>query len=259
MNTKKIGLERFFNSKEFKQRANNILLSIGFNEKGLLVIEDFDKTSGILIAGEKHSGKTTFLNCIIASLLHQNKSEKTLQFILLDSKKNEFKKHKDLPHLVFPIIDKLCTAKEAIIWLEAEFDRRFAILEDKQKRNIWKYNKTAKNKLPTIFFIVDELADLMRLAPKVFKDRFVRILQIGKCIGIFIIATTSKMDVKNIPSLVNVNFLTKVCFKTASGRDSSKIVYYKHAKNLKKGELLHSDYFTTKEPNKIHGFHASKT
>jgi S-DNA-T family DNA segregation ATPase FtsK/SpoIIIE len=155
-----VTLRELLESPEFKERKHNMSIVLGKDVAGKVWTADLPKMPHLLIAGATGSGKTVGINTIILSLLYQNTPE-TLRFIMVDPKRVELTLYNGIPHLLTPVITDSTKTVNALRWTIGEMERRFDILSAAGKRDILSYNNSAREPLPYIVFIIDELADLL--------------------------------------------------------------------------------------------------
>lgn len=226
-------------------------IKIGKTKTGKIVEKNLDKSANILISGEKGSGKSNFLHNVIKNLTSQFKSPKELKFILVNSKKEEFEVYKKSPYLAFPIIRNYEDVMNSINWLFYENERRFNIFGEANKSNIYVYNKTAKEKLPYIVYIVDDITAFKRINKKEYESKLKGILWLGRTSGIFTIVATSSLYAKYLSGLIRVNFFERIVFKTKSAFESRNMICVNGAEKLKKPEEMFYYGLKTKTPKKL--------
>ena len=193
----------------------------------------------MLVAGATGSGKSVCLNILITSLLF-NHGPDELKFILVDPKRVEFPIYNGVPHLLAPVITKTEDTVNALKWTIREMDRRFDVLASVGARDIFAYNERAKDKLPYIVFIVDELADLMVTSGSEVEGPIVRIAQLARAVGIHLVLATQRPSVDVLTGLIKANIPTRVAFSVASSTDSRTILDQPGAeKLLGRGDMLY--------------------
>lgn len=247
-------------------------IPIGMTVNGEVVKEHLDEMPHLLIAGTTGSGKSVLLHNVLSSLSKQN-SKEALQFVLIDPKRVELTAFKKDIHLDGKIIHEYPKAEKKLLELTNEMERRYDLLETKDKRDITAYNKSLRevDRLPKIVVVVDELADLMlrskneekakkksrtktvsRLAPGVtvtqddtegkpitVEDSIIRLAQMARAIGIHLILATQRPSVDVITGLIKANFPTRIALTTASATDSKIILGQSGAEKLNgKGDML---------------------
>jgi DNA segregation ATPase FtsK/SpoIIIE, S-DNA-T family len=251
-----VGLKEILESGEFKSRKNNLTIALGKDVSGTAWCYDIARMPHLLVAGATNSGKSVCLNSIVISLLYQNNPE-DLRFIMVDPKRVELTVYDGIPHLLTPVITNVPKTINALRWCLNEMDRRFEVLQNFKKRNIQSYNATAKEKMPYIVFIVDELADLMVTAGRDIEASIIRLAQMARAVGIHLILATQRPSVDVITGLIKANMPARIAFSVASAIDSKTILDGMGAeKLLGKGDML----FQTPEiskPKRVQGAYVS--
>lgn len=233
-----VTLKELFESDAYKLRENNMMVALGKDVGGNVWFADLTKMPHMLVAGATGSGKTVCINSIILSLIYQNTPE-TLRFIFVDPKRVELTLYNGIPHLLTPVITDVKKTINALRWAIAEMERRFDVLAAARKRDIGSYNADAKEKLPYIVFVIDELADLMTTSPKEVEAGIVRLAQMARAVGIHLILATQRPSVDVITGLIKANIPGRVAFSVASLVDSRTILDISGAeKLLGRGDML---------------------
>ena len=233
-----VRLREIMEDKNFKERKNNMYLALGKDVSGKSWSFDLTKAPHLLVAGATGSGKSVCLNNFIVSLLYQNKPD-MLRMILVDPKRVEFPVYNGIPHLLTPVITDVTKTVYALRWAIGEMDRRFDELQRAKKRNIESYNERAKEKMPFIVIIIDELADLMIAAAAEIESSIIRLTQMARAVGIHMIVATQRPSVDVITGLIKANIPTRVAFSVASLMDSRTILDSSGAEKLVgKGDML---------------------
>ena len=251
-----VGLREILEDQAFKDRKNNLFVALGKDVSGTAWLYDLSRMPHLLVAGATNSGKSVCLNAIIVSLLYQNNPD-DLRFIMVDPKRVELPTYNGIPHLLTPVITDVNKTINALKWCLNEMERRYDVLNKAGKRNIQSYNQTAKEKLPYIVFIIDELADFMMTAGKDMEAAIIRLAQMSRAIGIHLILATQRPSVDVITGLIKANIPTRIAFSVASLVDSKTILDSSGAeKLLGQGDML----FMTAEfskPKRIQGAYLS--
>lgn len=251
-----VNLKSILSSEAYKNRQTNTMVSLGKDVAGKSWLADIHKMPHLLVAGATGSGKSVLLNALVVSLLYQNNPD-DLRFIMVDPKRVELTIYDGIPHLLTPVITEVSKTINALKWCLNEMDRRFQTLARVKKRDIDSYNKTAKNKMPYIVFIIDELADLMVVAAKDIETGIVRLAQMARAVGIHLVLATQRPSVNVITGTIKANMPARIAFSVASGIDSRTILDGLGAeKLLGKGDMLFSDA-TMSKPKRIQGAYVS--
>jgi len=241
-------------NKKFQKTQKNLVLPIGRTE-GEDIFLDFFENPHLVISGISSSGKSNFLLSLVASLMIKF-NHKELKLILADPKRVEFSIFQDSPYLMKPIIQTtkkaLSTAEELVI----EMDKRYELLEDKGVRNIIEYNNKVKEKMPYIFFIIDEISDFMldnkNNASKKIEEAIVSLLQKSRAIGINVFISTSRPCKKTLPGLLLANSFNRIAFRLITKSDSESILDCSGAEKLLcDGDSLFSDIDHYLKPRRI--------
>lgn len=251
-----VGLREILEDEAFKQRKNNLYIALGKDVAGTAWLYDLTKMPHLLVAGATNSGKSVCLNAIIVSLLYQNNPD-DLRFIMVDPKRVELPTYNGIPHLLTPVITEVSKTINSLKWCLNEMDRRYDLLNKSGKKNIQAYNLVAKEKLPYIVYIIDELADFMMTAGKEMEAAIIRLAQMSRAIGIHLILATQRPSVDVITGLIKANIPTRIAFSVASLVDSKTILDASGAeKLLGQGDMLFSTAELAK-PKRIQGAYLS--
>jgi S-DNA-T family DNA segregation ATPase FtsK/SpoIIIE len=218
-------------SKSWAESSAEIPIVLGKEVTGRPIVADLTKMPHLLIAGSTGSGKTVCINAVIASLLY-HAGPKDLRFIMVDPKIVEMKIYNDLPHMLIPVVTDPKRVPAALKWLIGEMERRYRQFAEVGARNISSFNeKCAKEdadthlrKLPYIACIVDELADLMMVAPADIETCIARLAQLARAAGIHLIIATQRPSVNVITGIIKANLPSRIAFKVASKVDSRTIL-----------------------------------
>lgn len=234
-----VRLKEILASSEFSGRKSILTIALGRNVAGIPMAVDLDKMPHLLIAGATGSGKSVCINSVILSLLYQN-SPNTLKLILVDPKKVELTNYAGIPHLLTPVITEVDKTVNALRWAVAEMERRFKLFSEALKRDIKTYNQQSSDPLPYIIVIIDELADLMSVAPNEVESAIVRLAQMARATGIHLILSTQRPSVNVITGLIKANITSRIAFAVASQIDSRTIIDTNGAeKLLGNGDMLY--------------------
>ena len=246
-------------SKEFKESQSAISFGVGKDIAGKTIIADIAKMPHMLIAGATGSGKSVCINTIIMSILYKAKPE-DVRLIMVDTKVVELSVYNGIPHLLLPVVTDPKKAAGALNWAVNEMTDRYKKFAAMQVRNIKGYNDVVvkKNKegtdppmekLPQIVIIIDELADLMMVAPGEVEDAICRLAQLARAAGIHMVIATQRPSVNVVTGLIKANIPSKIAFAVSSGIDSRVIIDMNGAeKLLGKGDML---YFPSNLPKPL--------
>ena len=245
-------LRTLIESKEFKTNEGKISFAVGKDIAGRIVISDIAKMPHLLIAGATGSGKSVCINTMIISLLYKYKPE-DLRIIMIDPKVVELSVYNGIPHLMIPVVTDPRKASSALNWAVQEMTHRYDLFAQLGVRNLEGYNEKIHSsdeplldkdgntlrKKPQIVIIVDELADLMMVAPGEVEDAICRLAQLARAAGIHLVIATQRPSVDVITGLIKANIPSRIAFAVSSGIDSRTILDQVGAeKLLGKGDML---------------------
>ncbi len=234
---------------EFQNHKSSICFTAGKDIGGQVIVADIAKMPHLLIAGATGSGKSVCINTIIMSILYKANPE-DVKLILIDPKVVELSVYNGIPHLFIPVVTDPKKAAGALHWAVAEMTDRYQKFADYQVRDLKGYNQkveaigdvqdeTKPKKLPQIVIIVDELADLMMVAPGDVEDAICRLAQLARAAGIHLIIATQRPSVDVITGLIKANMPSRIAFSVSSGIDSRTILDMVGAeKLLGNGDML---------------------
>ena len=244
-----VALRDLLESKEFKEFPSNIAFAVGKDIAGQTVVADIAKMPHMLIAGATGSGKSVCINTLIMSILYKAHPD-DVKLIMVDPKVVELSVYNGIPHLLIPVVTDPKKASAALHWAVSEMNDRYKKFADYNVRDLKGYNKkveaqresgdeTAPAKMPQIVIIVDELADLMMVAPGEVEESICRLAQLARACGIHLIIATQRPSVDVITGLIKANMPSRVAFSVSSGVDSRTILDMNGAeKLLGKGDML---------------------
>lgn len=252
-----VGLRSLIESHEFTEKKSILTAALGKDVGGNSVYFDIGKMPHMLIAGTTGSGKSVCINCIIMSILYKA-SPRDVKLILIDPKKVEFQPFRSIPHLYAPIVTEPKKAAGALASAVAEMERRFELIESVGAKNISGYNELtandpAKEYLPYIVIIIDELADLMMTAADDVETAICRIAQKARAAGIHLIIGTQRPSVDVVTGLIKANIPSRIAFTVASQVDSKTILDTAGAdKLIGRGDMLFAPIGSVK-PMRVQG------
>ena len=235
-----------------KKENYNIVFAMGKDISGEVILSDITKMPHALIAGSTGSGKSVCINTLICSIIY-NYSPEEVKLILIDPKVVELSIYNKLPHLIIPVVTDMKKTPSALSWAVNEMEKRYALFAQSKSKDIVSYNKKNEEKLPRIVIIIDELADLMMVAPKEIEEAICRIAQKARACGIHLVVATQRPSVDVITGLIKANIPSRIAFAVSSQTDSRTILDMSGAeKLLGKGDMLYSPIGMNK-PVRIQG------
>jgi S-DNA-T family DNA segregation ATPase FtsK/SpoIIIE len=235
-------LRDLIESEAFKRLKSPLRFALGLNVSGNAVAADLAVMPHLLIAGATGSGKSVCVNALISCLLAHNTPDE-LRLLMVDPKRVELTGYNGIPHLLAPVVVELERVIAALQWVMREMDMRYRKLAEAGCRNILEYNARQAagggKKLPFLVVIIDELADLMMLAPDETERTITRLAQLARATGIHLVIATQRPSVDVVTGLIKANFPARVAFAVASGVDSRVILDQPGAERLLgRGDML---------------------
>jgi len=237
-----VSLRDIMDSSEFQKMDSNLRIALGKSVDGAPIAADLTKMPHLLIAGTTGSGKSVCVNAIIACLLLENTPD-DMKFIMVDPKRVELTGYNGIPHLVSPVVVDLERIVGVLKWVTREMEERYKKFSQAGARNITDFNSRVgptDPKLPYLVVIIDELADLMMLAPEETEKVLTRLAQMARATGIHLIISTQRPSVDVVTGLIKANFPARISFAVASSVDSRVILDQPGAeKLLGRGDMLY--------------------
>jgi S-DNA-T family DNA segregation ATPase FtsK/SpoIIIE len=276
-------LKDVLNNDAFIQSSLRLPIALGVDFVGTPVIADLAKMPHLLIAGTTGSGKSVALNAMICSILFKARPE-DVKFLMVDPKRLELSSYEGIPHLMHPVVVDPKKASQVLRWTVEEMERRYQVISRLGVKSIDAYNEalvaggkekasprpadTAEDRtggaepfqhvrLPYIVVVIDELADLMMVAPRDVEESLTRLAQMARAAGIHLIIATQRPSVDVITGLIKANFPTRISFKVSSKIDSRTIIDQPGAEQLLgAGDMLFIPPGTSRL-TRIHGAYLS--
>ena len=218
-----VTIKELLSDTNFKSTTHKIPICIGKDISGNIEVIDLSKTPHLLVAGTTGSGKSVFINTLLASLLYKF-SPKQLKLILIDPKMLELSVYNDIAHLLTPVVTEPKKAIIALKWVCKEMERRYSLMNEEGTRNLEGYNQKAAEALPYIVVFIDEMADLMMTAGKEVEHYVQRLAQMARACGIHLVMATQRPSVDIITGSIKANFPSRVSFQVASKYDSRTVL-----------------------------------
>ncbi|MDX2186593.1 MAG: DNA translocase FtsK [Opitutaceae bacterium] len=263
-----VGMREILESGDWAEAKSELPIALGKDVSGKPLISDLTKMPHLLIAGATGSGKSVCINSIVASILY-SKSPRDVKLLMVDPKIVELKIFNTLPHMLIPVVTEPKKVPAALKWLLREMEQRYQIFAKVGVRNILGFNGRKKNaepevppqselqealpgvdtledivipdRLPYIVAIIDELADLMMVAPAEVETSIARLAQLARAAGIHLIIATQRPSVNVITGVIKANLPSRIAFQVASQVDSRTILDTKGADTLiGRGDMLFS-------------------
>ena len=237
-----VALRDVLESEAFQRLKSPLRFALGQDVAGHPTAADLAAMPHLLIAGATGSGKSVSVNAIICGLLLNNTPD-NLRLLMVDPKRVELTGYNGIPHLLAPVVVDLERVIGALQWVAREMDQRYHKLAQAGARNIVDYNERlaaqGESKLPYLVVIIDELADLMMLAPDETERTITRLAQLARATGIHLVISTQRPSVDVVTGLIKANFPARVAFAVASGVDSRVILDQSGAERLLgRGDML---------------------
>ena len=243
-------LRDLLESPEFQNSPSKISFAVGKDIGGKTVVADIAKMPHVLIAGATGSGKSVCINTLIMSVLYKADPDE-VKLIMIDPKVVELSVYNGIPHLLIPVVTDPKKAAGALNWAVGEMSRRYQAFAKYNVRDMKGYNEKIKSlgvqteegdklePMPQIIIIVDELADLMMVAPGDVEEAICRLAQLARAAGIHLVLATQRPSVNVITGLIKANMPSRIAFSVSSGVDSRTIIDMNGAeKLLGKGDML---------------------
>ncbi|RJX17897.1 MAG: DNA translocase FtsK [Desulforudis sp.] len=233
-------------TKEFNQSPSRLTVAFGKDIAGNPIVADLAAMPHLLIAGSTGSGKSVCLNTLISSILYKSGPD-DVKLLLIDPKMVELTTYNGIPHLISPVVTNPKKAAISLKWLVREMERRYELFAATGVRDISRYNSIFKSRdadiehshLPLILVVIDELADLMMVAPADVEDAICRLAQMARAAGIHLVVATQRPSVDVITGLIKANIPSRIAFAVSSQTDSRTILDCGGAeKLLGRGDML---------------------
>ncbi|VEI08469.1 DNA translocase FtsK [Kurthia zopfii] len=243
-----VRLSEIVGTNNFKDSENLLEVALGLDITGKPVTFDLANMPHGLIAGATGSGKSVCINSLLVSLL-MKASPNDVKLLLIDPKMVELAVYDELPHLVSPVITDVKAATAALKWAVEEMERRYQLFHHMKVRHISRYNEIVEEqrkyslKMPYLVIVIDELADLMMMAPADVEESICRIAQKARACGIHLVLATQRPSVDVITGLIKSNIPTRIAFAVSSQIDSRTIIDSQGAERLLgRGDMLYLGY-----------------
>lgn len=252
-----VSMRELIESEIFQKDNSGLTFALGKDISGNPVLADLTEMPHLLIAGATGSGKSVCVNALITSLLFGKKPDE-VKFLMIDPKVVELNQYNGIPHLIMPVVTDPQKSAAALNWVVNEMNERYKIFADSNVRDIKSYNGSRENeRMYQIVVIIDELSDLMMVAPNQVEDAICRIAQMARAAGIHLIVATQRPSVDVITGIIKANIPSRIAFSVSSQADSRTILDMGGAeKLLGKGDMLYYPVGQSK-PKRIQGVFVS--
>jgi S-DNA-T family DNA segregation ATPase FtsK/SpoIIIE len=238
-----VSLRGVLESREFKEIDSNLAIALGEDVSGHPVSVDLSLMPHLLIAGATGSGKSVCMNAIICCMLLNNTPD-DLRMLMVDPKMVELVGYNGVPHLVAPVVVELEQVVGALAWITRQMDERYKLFNQLGARNLAEYNRKVlrrkgQDSLPSLIVLIDELADLMMVAPDEVERHVCRLAQMGRATGIHLVIATQRPSVDVVTGLIKANFPARISFAVTSQIDSRVVLDQGGAESLLgRGDML---------------------
>ncbi|MEX2053800.1 MAG: DNA translocase FtsK, partial [Patescibacteria group bacterium] len=261
-----VTLKELLVSDQMGENGGKLAVALGRDVSGSPIADDLDRMPHMLIAGATGSGKSIMLRTILATILLRASPEE-VRLILVDPKRVEFSNYNGIPHLLMPVIVEPEKTLPALKWALAEMSKRYKLFQDSGARDIGDYNSKAEEKLPYILVVVDELADIIVIAPAEVEKAIQRLAQMARATGLHLVLATQRPSIDVLTGVIKANIPCRVAFNVTSQVDSRVVLDMPGAeKLLGKGDMLYlppdrskpiriqSPFVSNEEMNRLLGF-----
>lgn len=257
-----VTLREVLESTDFQHEESKLTIALGRDISGAPIVGNLQKMPHLLVAGATGSGKSVCINGIIASLLVKAKPHE-VKLLMIDPKMVELSQYNGIPHLLAPVVTDPKKAAFALRKIVQEMESRYQSMAARGARDIERYNQMLRaeglDALPYIVVIVDELADLMMVAPGDVEDAICRIAQMARAAGIHLLVATQRPSVDVITGLIKANIPSRIAFAVSSMADSRTILDGGGAeKLLGRGDMLYFPAGASK-PTRVQGVYVSES
>ena len=237
-----VALRDVLESKAFTRLRSPLSFALGQDVAGNAVAADLTGMPHLLVAGATGSGKSVFVNSLICAFLLHN-TPAILRLIMVDPKRVELTGYNGVPHLMSPVVTEIQRVVGVLQWVTREMDGRYQKFADIGARNIADYNNQMSSQngelLPYLVVVIDELADLMMIAPDQTERVITRLAQLARATGIHLVISTQRPSVDVVTGLIKANFPARISFAVASGVDSRVVLDQPGAERLLgRGDML---------------------
>lgn len=238
-----VALRGVLEAQEFRSIDSHLAIALGEDVSGHPIAIDLALMPHLLIAGATGSGKSVCINSLICCLLCNNSPDE-LKMLMIDPKMVELVGYNGIPHLLAPVVVDVEQVVGALAWITRQMDERYKLFHELGVRNLEEYNRRMNRRkkedpLPTLVIFLDELADLMMIAPDEVERHICRVAQMGRATGIHLVIATQRPSVDVVTGLIKANFPARISFAVTSQTDSRVILDQGGAETLLgRGDML---------------------
>jgi S-DNA-T family DNA segregation ATPase FtsK/SpoIIIE len=239
-------------SSAFTESESPVSVVLGRDVAGTPIVARLEQMPHLLVAGATGSGKSVLINVLITSLLYRS-SPDVVRLLLIDPKVVELSVYNGVPHLISPVVTEPKKAAGALRWAVQEMERRYRLFAAHKVRDVTRFNQVGDEHLPLIVIIIDELADLMMVAPQDVEESIARLAQMARAAGLHLVVATQRPSVDVITGTIKANIPSRIAFAVSSQVDSRTILDTAGAeKLLGRGDMLYSPVGSAK-PLRVQG------
>lgn len=257
-----VTLREVLDTEEFRSSKSCVSIALGKDITGKAIIVDIAKMPHLLIAGQTGSGKSVAINSLITSILYKASPEE-VRLILVDPKQVELSIYNGIPNLLLPVVTDPKKAAGALQYVVRTMENRYSEFNRKKVKDIMRYNEVCRQNGEAIMYrivvIVDELNDLMMVCPGEVEDSVMRIAQLARAAGIYLVLATQRPSVNVITGVIKANIPSRMAFAVSSSHDSKTILDRVGAEKLVgRGDMLYHHNGDAK-PMRIQGAYIDET
>ena len=240
-----VTLREIIESDKFKNAPSNLTFALGRDVSGNVVVGDIAKMPHLLVAGATGMGKSVCIHSMLLSILYKSSPEQA-RLILIDPKKVEFSMYNGIPHLLIPVVTDPRKAAGALNWAVTEMENRYRLFSENGVNNMFRYNEKMKDQpdveqMYQIVIFIDELADLMMVASKEVENSIMRLAQMARAAGIYLVIATQRPSVDVVTGVIKANIPSRIALTVSSQVDSRTIIDSAGAERLLgNGDMLYS-------------------
>ncbi|MBU7005554.1 DNA translocase FtsK [Phosphitispora fastidiosa] len=241
-----VTMRELLESEEFAKASSKLAFVLGKDIAGTTILADLAQMPHLLIAGATGSGKSVCMNTLIASILFRARPDE-VKLLMIDPKMVELTTYNGIPHLISPVVTDSKKAATSLRWAVREMEKRYEHFARSGVKDIYRFNQAVKagnaeyesGFMPFIMVVIDELADLMMVAPADVEDAICRLAQMARAAGMHLVVATQRPSVDVITGLIKANIPSRIAFAVSSQTDSRTILDMAGAeKLLGKGDML---------------------